>query len=372
MHLGIDGNEANIKKRVGSNIYASALLSWFHRLDSKNTFTVYLKSEPLPDLPIARKNWKYRILKPSRLWTRWRLPLDLYIHLPRPDVFFTPGHYAPQVCPMPSAISVMDLSFIHYPELFRKRDLYTLTRWTRQSIKHANHIFTISRSSKDDIIKFYSVPEEKISVTYPGWDRKQFIRPISLEEISNVKRTYAVGGEYLLYVGTLQPRKNLVRLIQGFAATNTPEVKLVIAGKKGWQYEEILQEADRIGIGERVRFTGFVSEQDKPALMLGARALVNVSLYEGFGIPVLEAMALGVPTIVSDGSSLAELVEDTGIRVSPTDVKSITRGITRSLQITEDQRNEMAVKSRNRARQFSWKRSAQQTLEVLHELALYR
>src|SRR3990170_1264585 len=120
MHIGIDGNEANVVNRVGSNIYAYQTLRWMQRSELETNFTVYLKEPSLYDLPKPTEAWSYRILSPGLAWTRWRLPLDLYLHRPRPNVFFTPGHYAPRWCPVPMAISIMDLSFLHYPNLFRK------------------------------------------------------------------------------------------------------------------------------------------------------------------------------------------------------------------------------------------------------------
>lgn len=370
MRIGTDGNEANVEKRVGSNIYAYQLITWFSRLDEMRDFTIYLKSDPLADLPPGSDNWEYRLVTPSTLWTRWRLPLDLYLHRPKPQVFFSPGHYAPAFCPVPLAIAVMDLSFLHYPGMFRKRDQMKLAHWTRSSIARADRIFTISQFSKDDIIKNYAVPEEKIIVTYPGFDRKRLRVPIRQEDIQRVKQAHGIRGEYLLYLGTLQPRKNLLRLIRAFARIQDASVELVIAGKKGWLYSKILTEGRRLGIEGKVRFIGFVSDADKPALIKGSKGLVLVSLYEGFGLPILEAMALGVPTLVSDSSSLPEIVGNDGIKVDPMNVKSITRGITRLLQITEAQRKWMVVKNTSQVKKFSWKTCAEKTLEVLDAIAV--
>ncbi|OGY22003.1 MAG: hypothetical protein A3A65_03090 [Candidatus Chisholmbacteria bacterium RIFCSPLOWO2_01_FULL_49_14] len=370
MRIGIDGNEANIKLRVGSNVYAFELLRALQKISSKHQVTVYLKADPQSDMPPASQTWRYKVITPTGLWTRWRLPLELYSARPRENVFFTPGHYAPKFCPMPLAVSIMDLSFLHYPDMFRAKDRYTLTRWTKDSIKRANHIFTISQFSKDDIIKNYQIPEKYISVTYPGWSRETFERQITKGQIRRVKHIYNIQGDYILYLGTLQPRKNLVRLISAFAKLNRKDLGLVIAGKKGWQYAKILEEGKRLGIETRVRFIGFLEEEDKPAIMSGAKALMNVSLYEGFGMPVLEAMALGVPTVISQASSLKELAKGIGITVDPTDVKSISGGISRVLQYTEDQRNEIAVKSKSRAQKFSWELAAAKTLEVLNDIAV--
>lgn len=171
MIIGVDGNEANVDRRVGIGEYAFELLRRFSdfRFKIKDLrFVIYLKTDPREDMPEEGKNWQYRVVGPKKLWTQIGLPLDLFLHKPRPDVFFTPTHYAPRFSPIPTVISIMDLSFVHYPQLFRKSDLYQLKNWTTYSAKKASKIFTISNSSKDDIIKIYQVPEDKVVVTYPG------------------------------------------------------------------------------------------------------------------------------------------------------------------------------------------------------------
>lgn len=370
MRLGIDGNEANTDERVGSNVYAYELLSWFHKLDTTNDLRVYLKTSPLPDLPHEREKWNYRVLGPSLLWTRWRLPLDLYLHKPRPGIFFTPGHYAPKYCPTRLAISIMDLSFLSFPEMFRKRDLYKLVHWTADSIRRADLIFTISEFSKHDIIKHYNVPEEKIRVTYPGIDAERYSRSIAASEIELTKRKYAIDTDYILYLGTLQPRKNLVRLIRAFSQSDASSLKLVISGKKGWLYDEILKEGKRLDIQRRIIFTDYLKPEETPALVKGAKAVILVSLYEGFGLPIAEAMALGTPAVVSNTSSLPETIGDVGIKVDPLDVKSIARGINQAIQLNESQRNNILVKSKQRSNLFSWEACARKTLEGLYALAV--
>lgn len=370
MHIGVDGNEANVANRVGSNIYAFEMLRWMQTLEPQTNFTVYLKQTPLYSLPKPMETWSYRVLAPGIAWTRWRLPLDLYLHRPRPHVFFTPGHYAPRWCPAPLAISIMDLSFLHYPKTFRKRDLYKLVNWTKASIQRADHIFTISEFSKHDIIKNYSIPEEKITVTYPGYDAERFNDRVSLNKVAKITRKYQLENGYLLSLGTLQPRKNLRRLIRAFSTIEDTKVKLVITGKKGWLYSKILSEGKRLGIERRIVFTGYVPDDKVPGLLKGANALVLVSLYEGFGLPVVEAMAVGTPTVIADSSSLPEIAGDGGIKVNSTSVKSIARGINQALQLNEVKRKELLVKSRKELEKFSWEKAAKQTLEVLHEIAI--
>ena len=187
MIIGIDGNEANVDKRVGIGEYSFELLKKFEKFSrgagsrsagqiSNIKYQIYLKDKPTEDFPKESEAWKYRVVKPHKLWTQIALPFDLYLHRPRPDIFFTPSHYSPRFAPMLAAISIMDLSYIHFPELFKKSDLYQLVNWTKYSVEKASVVFTISHASKNDIIEVYKVPENKVVVTYPG-----------IKEISNFK-----------------------------------------------------------------------------------------------------------------------------------------------------------------------------------------
>jgi len=171
MIIGIDGNEANVAKRVGISEYAYQLLHQFSRLESKEEdvrFVIYLQDKPRTSLPQKKGNWEYRVLRPGGLWTQWRLPLDLYLHKPRPDVFSSMTHYAPRFSPIPTVVSVMDMSYIRFPELFKASDLYQLRNWTAYSVRRAKKVLTISNASRDDIIKAYQLPEEKVVTIYPG------------------------------------------------------------------------------------------------------------------------------------------------------------------------------------------------------------
>src|SRR3990167_11343931 len=195
MKIGLDGNEANIENRVGSGKYAFELIKQFANLakysssersesrssNKKNSrqartitnFVIYLKQKPLGDLPDESANFKYKVFGPKFLWTQFALPIHLTFGR-RPDIFFSMSHYGPRFSPVPYVVTIFDLSYIHYPGLFNKRDLYQLTNWTKYSIKSAKHLFTISKSTKDDIVKNYGIDPTKITVTYIGYDKNLF------------------------------------------------------------------------------------------------------------------------------------------------------------------------------------------------------
>src|SRR5581483_4950088 len=293
MIIGIDGNEANVEKKVGIGEYAFELLQQFEKLSLANVqFLIYLKSPPRSELPKEREGWGYKIVGPSKFWTQFGLPIYLYTHGPRPSVFFTPTHYAPRFSPVPTVVSVMDLSYIHFPQLFKSSDLYQLRNWTAYSVRKAKKVFTISNASKDDIIKIYQTPVEKVVVTYPGIKRKT---PMEKQNPQLLEEKYGIIGEYVLFVGTLQPRKNITSLIEAFSKIKKKDISLVIVGKKGWLFEEILEAPKKFNVEETVKFLDFVPDEDLPLLYKGAICFVLPSLYEGFGLPVLEAMQYECP-----------------------------------------------------------------------------
>ena len=358
MLIGLDANEANVANRVGSNQFAFQVLWQLHQQDKRNSYLIYLQNQPLKDLPPITKRWQYRVLKPGFFWTQWRLPLSLYLDKQKPDIFLTLGHYSPRFSPIPTLISIMDLAFLKFPQTFLKRDLIKLKAWTKSSAKKATHIFTISESSKADIQKHYGIPANKITVAYPGVKSSQ----------PKLKPPYA---NYLLYLGTLQPRKNLENLIKAFSQLSNKSIKLVIAGKKGWLYQPLFNLVKKLDIQSRIIFTGFVSDQKAATLIKHAKSLILPSFYEGFGIPVVQAMALGTPVIVSHNSSLIEIVDSAGIYIkAPFGSKQIKQGIIEVLSLTQEQKKQLILKAKNRARQFTWQKTGQTILEVLNDITV--
>ncbi len=376
MIIGIDGNEANVEKRVGISEYAFQLLSQFSSLKFKNPnakFIVYLKDEPRDELPPESTNWKYRVVKPGKLWTQWRLPLDLFLHNPRPDVFFSPTHYAPRFSPVPSVVSVMDLSYLYFPEMFNKSDLLQLRNWTAYSVKKANKVFTISNSSKNDIMKEYKISSDRVVVTHLGIKESVTLTP-HIYSMNELKGKYGLSGNFILFVGTLQPRKNIKRLIEAFEkvvkskAESHKDLQLIIVGRRGWLFEEILETPKELGIEERVKFLENVEDDELPLFYKNALCFVLPSLYEGFGLPVLEAMKQGCPVITSNISSLPEAGGDAALYVDPEDINDIAKKIT-ELVSSEKLRKELIEKGKVQVKKFSWEKTAKETLEVLQQVA---
>jgi len=365
MNISFIGYEANIKNRVGSNQYAFELMKALYKLDQKNQYTVFLPTPPLPDLPPERDNWQYQIVGPRKFWNFFGLPFALRRQRPKPNVIFNPGHYSPLFSFAPLAISIMDLGYLHYPEQFTKPILFKLKFWTSFSIKRAAHIFAISESTKNDIIKTYKIAENKITVTYPGFDReKSKIKNQSLK-VKEIKKKYAINGDYILFLSTLKPSKNIEGLLEAFSRlTGMIPVKLVIAGKKGWLYETIFAKVKKLRLEDRVVFTDYVPEDDVSGLMAGAKVFVLPSFWEGFGIPVVEAMACGVPVVVSNAGSLPEIVGDAGVIVDPYKPDEIARGIEKAVK----NRVQLIKLGLEQVKKFSWEDCAQKTLKKLEEV----
>lgn len=370
MTIGVDGNEANNETRVGIGSYAYFVISEMARALGEAKLKVYLKKKPLPDMP-RNEGVSYDTFGPSRLWTQFALPLKLLHDRGKINVFFSPSHYSPRFSPVPVAISVMDLSYLHFPETFAKKDLLQLKAWTKYSVKKARAIFTISDASRNDIIKEYGVSKDSVFVTYPGVRAIPVLKPVVYSG-KMLKEKYNIGDKYFLFVGTLQPRKNIVRLIEAFSKlrqkSGENDLQLVIVGKKGWLYDEILAAPEKYDVAKSVVFVDFVPDEDLPSLYKNAICFVLPSLYEGFGLPVLEAMDNDCAVITSDVSSLPEAGGSAALYVNPTDTEDIYKKMRLILEDTS-LRKKLIEKGKEQVKKFSWEKTARQTLDVLQKIA---
>lgn len=367
MKIAIDGYEANVPQRLGSSQVAFELLKALERLDKKNEYIVLLPDVALPDLPKERTNWKYKILTPKRFWTKIALPFYLYSKRKEFDLIFSPTHYIPRFSPIKRIVTIFDLAFLKFPEMFTRKDLWHLTTGTRFSVDHADYIITISHFSKKDIMEQFKIKKDKITVAHPGYDKDTF-KPINNKRaVQKILTKYGLEGNYIIYVGTIQPRKNLVRLFE--AVSRIENINLVVVGKttgegrQGWMFDEIIKKPKELGIEDRVIFTGYVPTESLAYLLNGAKAYILPSLWEGFGIPVVEAMACGIPVIVSNVSSLPEVVGSAGILVDPMSLDQIEQAI-RLLVSDSKLRNKKSKECLNQAKKFSWEKMTKSVLKV--------
>jgi len=361
MLIGIDGNEANVTRRVGVNMYAFHLLAALKNIKSQHKFVIYLKNPPLSDLPAESENWVYRVIHFPKLWTQTRLPFDLWFHSPRPDVFLSLTHYAPRFSPIPTVISVMDLGFLTYPQQFTAKDLNQLRSWTAYSVKNAKKILAISEYTKSDILKFYHKDESDVIVTYLGFDKKSF-RPVTDQKVLD---KYHITKPYILFLSSLKPSKNVEGLVEAFSKLNLPDYQLVIAGKKAWMYDQIFKLVKELHLEQQVIFTDYVSQADNPVLMSMAQVFVLPSFHEGFALPAIEAMACGTPVVVSNVANLPEVAGEAVVYIDPYDIDSIVNGIKKALGSERDKLIKLGLQ---RAKQFDWQITAKKTIMVLEQL----
>lgn len=380
MKIGINGYEAVVPRfghnketglpnRVGSGEFCFQLLSKLSKIDTSNEYSVFLPVEPSSDMPKEKEKWKYVVFHSKKLWTLLDLSKKLKNY--KLDVFFSPTHYLPLYTSSPSVISILDVSYLYFPNLFKKKDLYQLRLWGGCSIKKAKKIITISNSSKNDIIKMYKVNPDKVSVVYPGikQDLGLKIKDLSMNDLS---KKYGIKGDYILFVGTLQPRKNIVKLIEAFSLirnhkSSIGDLSLVIVGKKGWQFEDILNAPKKYNVEDRVKFLDSVSDENLPSLYKNAFCFCLPSLYEGFGLPILEAMQYGCPVATSSVSSLPEAGGDAAVYFDPENVEDIKKSLESIIQSSE-LRDKLIKKGYEQVKKFSWEKTARETLKVLEEV----
>ena len=370
MVIGIDGNEANVVERVGVNTYAFELLKNIRKLQDewKKTleFVVYLKEKPKIDMPKETEFFRYKVIEGGSLWILTRLMPDLFFSKSKCDIFFSPSHYVPPLAPMPRVCSIMDVGYLKYTGQFRKKDFWQLKIWSAISIYVSKAIFAISNSTKQDIVRHYPSVKDKIYVISLAYDVGRFNTDIPQEDVRRVRGRYSIVSDYVLYLGTLKPSKNIEGLIEAFSKISG--VKLVIAGKKGWLYQSIFDKVKKLGLEKRIIFTDFIPEDDKPALIKGAKLFVLPSFWEGFGLDALSAMACGVPVVASNVGSLPEVLGKAGIFVNPHDVDSIASGIEEVLSAPKEKYNSMVKNGLAQARKFSWEKTARETLSVLEQI----
>ncbi len=363
MLIGIDASRAVSPAPTGTENYSRLLIKHLAKL-RRHTLRLYFNAPPPEDFCaelLGYSSLEFRVIPFPRLWTHFRLSLEMA--LDSPDVLFVPAHVLPLIHPRRTAVTVHDLGFKYFPEAHPFFQRLYLDLSTRYNARVASAVIADSRATARDLKNFYGVPPEKIRVVYPGLDPA--VRPVGdRRRIERVKRRYGVEGDYFLFVGTIQPRKNLRRLAEAFALfrrETSASVKLVVAGKPGWLYQEALPP-----LRDDIVLTGYVPRDDLIALLSGAKLFVFPSLYEGFGFPVLEAMACGTPVMCSRTSSLPELAEGIGFLVDPLNVEEMAQVMEKVWR--EGVPEEVIARGKEKAADFSWDKCAGAIMQILEEL----
>lgn len=263
-------------------------------------------------------------------------------------------------------VNIYDMSFMLFPGHFTKERLRDIGRKARVSGGRADAVITGSRSAKQDIVDLLKLPEEKVRVVYNGVGKH--FRPLGEEEKNEYRIRKRLPEKFILYVGTIEPRKNLINLARAYHRLDPKGVSLVLAGGKGWLSDGLFEEIRKLNLGDRVLLTGYVPEEELPALYSSALCFAYPSIYEGFGFPPLEAMACGTPVVAGDRSSLPEVIGDGGLCVDPGDPEKLADAICSFLH-DEKLRGVMAGKGVRRAARFTWEKCASETYGIYRELA---
>jgi glycosyltransferase involved in cell wall biosynthesis len=387
--IGIDYTAA-ARQRAGIGRYARELISALIALESDHEYVIFAATGGLDGDRWKRESEKLRSARSkgrssdvrfrtlpisddwmARLWHRLRLPVPVETFTGPLDVFYSPDFVLPPTRRTTrTLLTVHDLSYLHHPEHFVPKLVRYLEQSVSRSVVRADWVLADSEATRSDLIAHLGAPSGKVKVLYSGVDSR-FNEEKEPEEGDLLRARYGlIAGSYILSVGTIQPRKNYVRLIQAFAQLQTHNLtnkQLVLAGGRGWLYEDIFAEAERHG--DRVRILGFVDEADLPALYRNAVLFVFPSLYEGFGLPVLEAMASGVPVICSNVSSLPEVAGDAAMLVDPLNIEELAEAMMRALE-DPDLRHKMAARGLAQAARFTWARAARHLLGTFDTLGI--
>ncbi len=376
MRIGIDYTAA-VRQRAGIGRYTRELIAALLRLESPYEYRIFaavgglgpraLDLRPRPGVRLCPVPLSDEWL--ARLWQRLRLPLPVEWVTGPLDIFYSPDFVLPPTRRgTRTLLTVHDLSFVHYPQHFVPRLVEYLNRSVRQAVARADRVLADSQATRADLLAHFGVPPRKVTVLYSGVDERFQPEPEPGER-DRLRARYGVGERpYILSVGTLQPRKNFERLIEAWARMPPScgaDVELVIAGQRGWLCEGILERAG--AHGGRVRLLGFVAEPDLPALYRQAAVFAFPSYYEGFGLPVLEALACGVPVVCSNASSLPEVAGEAALLVAPGDTEELSAALTRALE-DSSLRQRLIQAGRVQATRFTWEAAARQLLACLEDL----
>ncbi len=421
MVIGFDGSRSFIENKTGTENYAYQLLRHLARIDRKNQYIIYLRPGNVvedwqeselavqrisePDNPPIRQsanplnygwpeNFRFKMLKFPRLWTQIGLAKQTFTD--PLDVLFVPSHTLPLIRKpgLKTVMTVHDLGAEYLPGMHQLRQRLYLGLMTKIQLKTAAKLIAVSQATKDDLIAKIGVNPKSITVVYEGVnniqednernnmiykDKEMLIKDAEKLSQSIDKIIKLYHNNYFLFVGTIQPRKNLERLIKAYAAflnvkTNppirqsaNPLPKLILAGGKGWLSDDLFSLPQKLGIERHVIFTGRVSDAELGALYKNALGFTFPSLFEGFGLPVLEAFAAQIPVVTSNNSSLPEVAGEAALLVNPYKTEEIIDALIKMYN-EKDLRSELVKKGEQQLKKFSWQKCAEETLKVLESV----
>ncbi len=361
------------KTKAGMGRYIRELVNCLPLHDSQNTYYLYTSQKNEKYFTFAAKNicikrvspfWSFPFVK--IIWEQVFLPFSLWknnIHL-----YHSTGFSLPFFKPKKTkyVVTIADMTFFSHPEYHLWWKVWYFRYMIPRALKTADKVITISENTKEDILRMTKIPSEKVKTIYLGVDQQ--FSPQTKEFCKKIGEKYHITTPYILFVGMLEPRKNIIGLLHAYMQVKEKKGHdLVLVGKKGWKYEKIFETVKELGLQNSVHFLGYVSDEELPALYSAATCFVYPSFYEGFGIPVLEAMACGCPVITSNNSSMKEIAGNAAILIDPINKEAIKDAINRVLSDKKEQQQRRKA-GLLRVKKFRWDTMAKETRELYASL----
>lgn len=362
MLIAIDASRAVRLQPTGTELYSRRLIEELAKLDTQNTYYLYTPIEPPRSFPELPANFHWKVIPFPRLWSHIRLSFALLQD--RPDVLFVPAHVIPLYAPKNTVVTLHDFAYEIFPESYSPFARWYLRYSSRRATRKAKAILVPSQSTKQDLVKFYQASANKIYVTYLGIDVEDW------QPITSIPKEIKALQPFFLMIGRLETKKNTARVIKAFGRLRQKQpdtsIKLILIGKPGQGYEAVKAAKARLSkaVAKDIIQPGYVKDKDLRNCLAAATALLYPSLYEGFGLPLLQAMAMGTPVVASDISSIPEVVGDAAILIQPESVDEIVKAMTVLLD-NDLTGKQLASRGKEQVKQFSWTKTAETTLKVL-------
>jgi len=371
MTIGIDASRANKSEKTGTEWYSYHLIQELKKItDPKDQFILYSREKLRGETGDLPPNWQSRVLgwPPKKLWTQARLSFEMWQR--PPEMLFIPAHTIPLIHPDKVVTTCHDVAFLRLPQAYDWMSLKYHEFAIKFAVRHATKIIAVSEFTKSEIVDFFKISPERIAVVPNGYDGERYKVIDDREAVAKVLQKYKISEPYILYLGRLELKKNTPGLIEAFKILKKnyqQPLKLVLVGQPGFGFQKVTKAIVENNLQGDVIMPGWVAREDLPYLVNGAKLFVFPSFYEGFGIPILEAMACGTPVVAAGIPALREVAGEAAYLVDPYSPENMAEGINRVL--TDDHlREDLKIRGLDRARQFSWTRSARETWEVLKSI----
>ena len=363
MIIGIDASKLVVDKKTGVEISTSELIKAILKQDKHNTYWLY-SLNPLPKSYLINDRVKNIIVPGKRLWTLISLSKELKQR--PPDIFWSPSNFLPYGLPNKSVATIHDLAFYLFPESYTLKNKLLSKLTLKRAIKHASVLIAVSKQTKKDLKNYFSVPGENIEVIYHSLRTDLKLEPIDF------KKKYPNLNKYFIFIGRLESRKNLINIIHAFYKFNqinhNPDIKLFLGGSKGYGYRKIIKLIKKLKLEDKIIISGYINLKHLDTLYKNSLGLIFPSLYEGFGLNILEGFAASVPVMTSNLGAMREISNGAALLVDPFDIASITNGF-KELAYNKNLRQKLIIKGKDRLADFSWEESANKLINLWDKIS---